>query len=363
MFDALRERCLSTMARQILASAEPTLVDLAALHSRGETAAATAGVELELRSPEQVEGRALDLRSDLWPVAVLLYRGLTGAWPFSGRTDGELAVAITRRPHRPVSLAAPHLGRAFDAFFAKALKKDAADRYPSAPSLLEAFRASVEASEAHQAPAPLTLSRPHVTQGPAPPPSPPPGDPAPSPSSSGASGRPYLLGLGLIALIGVAVFVVPFLYSPREATLPEETEVPPAAAPRSNRIPAVTLPGKQQITLPLAQPFILNVWLERCADCMPVFDAWNRLAEANQVPKVQVVNVSAYKPADEGWAERYRVDDRLVWDRGPALIAPLGISRFTTFVVRPDGTITFRGHADQKGFAEALERAVADAQR
>jgi hypothetical protein len=353
------------MARQILASAEPALTDLGALHERGETAAVTSGAQIEprLRSPEHTEGRVLDPRSDLWSVAVLLYRGLSGTWPFDGETEAEMTAAITRRPHANVSTVAPAVGAAFDGFFAKALKKDAVDRYQTAQSMLEAFRAAVEASEQPASQLPPVNAAQRATEL-APrslvADSTPANQPAPTFEEPKRS-RTYVLALVLVSLVGVAVYL---LLTPEDSPVSYLVQPPgEQVGPPANTVPELELPGKKEVTLPLSEPFILNVWLERCADCMPVFDAWSRLAEADELPSAPIVNVSAYKPADEGWAERYRVDEQLVWDRGPGLIGPLGVRRFTTFVVRPSGEIVFRGHADQAGFKEALERALDDARR
>ena len=59
-------------------------------------------------------------------------------------------------------------------------------------------------------------------------------------------------------------------------------------------MPRVTLDGPGgPITLPLAGPFSLHVWLERCADCMPHFEAWRAMVDGGEIfAELPVVNVA-----------------------------------------------------------------------
>ena len=363
MYRALLELCVGADDRAVAITvsdlmpvAESTLLELGGVHAKGTVVAseADASIETRMMSPEQALGRSLDARSDLWTVAVLLYRALTGAWPFDGATPEELAIALSRRPHRAPSVVAPRLGTTFDAFFVRALKKDAVDRYQTAEELLRAFTLAAgtaaavlesttgEADREANAPRLLTMIEAVPLRG-----------------TRRPGSRVYLLGFVLIVLLGVGVYV---LRAPEHQHLNDQFEDELGALPAS-AIPAVKLPGKRELELPLSQPFILNIWLERCADCLPKFNAWRDASRAGKIPTAPIVNVSAYRGADEGWAENYRVDEQLVWDDGKALVRPLGVRSFTTFVVRPDGVIVFRGHADQPGFTDALANALATAKQ
>src|SRR5271154_2363693 len=81
-------------------SAMPTVSELEQL-TRPGTAIGT----ISYMSPEQVRGEALDARTDLFSVGVVLYEMVTGVLPFRGETAGVIAEGIlNRRPVAPVRL-------------------------------------------------------------------------------------------------------------------------------------------------------------------------------------------------------------------------------------------------------------------
>jgi len=94
-------------------------------------------------SPEQARGRPVDGRSDLWSVAVILYRMLTGARPFDGTDVGDLIVRICTDTVVPATELRPELGPAVDAFFARAFERDVEGRFPDARTFAQAFHAAL----------------------------------------------------------------------------------------------------------------------------------------------------------------------------------------------------------------------------
>jgi serine/threonine protein kinase len=95
-------------------------------------------------SPEQMRGgTSLDLRSDLWSLGVVLFRLLTGHYPFSGDALIALRGGSTSTAPTPASSIVPELGAEADAFFARALAADPAARFSSAHELATAFSALV----------------------------------------------------------------------------------------------------------------------------------------------------------------------------------------------------------------------------
>jgi serine/threonine-protein kinase len=82
-------------------------------------------------SPEQVRGGALDERSDLFSVGVLLYELLTGKPPFDGGSAIAIATAILHDEPVPPSMAEADVSPALDPVLGRALAKVAHERFPS----------------------------------------------------------------------------------------------------------------------------------------------------------------------------------------------------------------------------------------
>src|SRR5580693_4543371 len=95
-------------------------------------------------SPEQVRGsRGVDFRSDLWSLAVVAYRAVTGRLPFDAEAFGELLIQICTDPvPAPSKLGlGPEIGAEADRFFERALARDPARRHGTARELSAAFAA------------------------------------------------------------------------------------------------------------------------------------------------------------------------------------------------------------------------------
>ena len=94
--------------------------------------------------PEQVQGLALDLRSDLYSLGVTLYEMVTGSRPFKGQSDYDLMVShLQKIPAPPIEIQ-PELPKALNDIIMTALEKDPAQRFQSA----EAFRFALQSVHA-----------------------------------------------------------------------------------------------------------------------------------------------------------------------------------------------------------------------
>ena len=100
----------------------------------------------EFMSPEQLRGKPLDARTDVYSLALMTYEMLTGKLPFQGRTQQELMIARLRSDPTPIRKMRPELNfsTGVERVLMKGMQRNVEDRYQSAPEFGSALLAATQ---------------------------------------------------------------------------------------------------------------------------------------------------------------------------------------------------------------------------
>ena len=117
----------------------------------GETAPVTTGLgagtvagTLPYMAPEQLEGRQVDARTDIWALGCLLFEMVAGRRAFEANSQAGLIAAIERDDAPQLTRQRPAASAALDRLVRRCLQKDPADRWQSAADVALRLREIAE---------------------------------------------------------------------------------------------------------------------------------------------------------------------------------------------------------------------------
>jgi len=102
----------------------------------------------EFMSPEQIRGKTLDARSDVYALGIVAFELFTGKLPFKGRNAQEMMIARLRGSPMPLRQVRSDVPASLEKALAKAMETNPDNRYPTALDFAEALAATAEAGPA-----------------------------------------------------------------------------------------------------------------------------------------------------------------------------------------------------------------------
>ena len=110
--------------------------------TRTETADGIILGTMPYMSPEQIQGKKLDHRTDIFSLGIIFYEMITGCRPFHGETSAELISSILRDIPAPVSSVKPGIPEHLERMIERCLRKNPNERFDTARAVYDALQGS-----------------------------------------------------------------------------------------------------------------------------------------------------------------------------------------------------------------------------
>ncbi|MGB9253723.1 MAG: protein kinase, partial [Candidatus Korobacteraceae bacterium] len=128
------------------------------------TAQGTVVGTFQYMSPEQIEGKQADARSDIFALGAVLYEMVTGKRAFEGKTPASAMAAVLERDPPPISSVQPLAPLALERLIKTCLEKDPDERCQTAHDVKLQIRQIIEGGSQSSAPIPAAAPRKRVSK-------------------------------------------------------------------------------------------------------------------------------------------------------------------------------------------------------
>lgn len=128
------------LAKFVDSEKKPTHDSVASTASLVHTKAGMIIGTVNYMSPEQLRGKSVDERADVWSLGIVLFEMLTRRRPFTGESANDVIAAILERPLPSISEINPYVPAEIEFIVARSLEKEREDRFQKMKDVILALK-------------------------------------------------------------------------------------------------------------------------------------------------------------------------------------------------------------------------------